>query len=164
VNEPVCKPDPVSDYSDGDHPSGTTVTSSLVRSTSKHRASSPSAWASKLTLLTLLRVGFTELMQSPAPLVVSYTTVSPLPGFPLAVCFLWHFPADHSGWVLPTTLLYEVRTFLDTLLKACRDHPTDSFMPQATRSGIQSVRELGRNNVNVVLAHFCVSSDEGAIL
>jgi hypothetical protein len=37
-------------------------------------------------------------------------------------------------------------------------------MPQATRSGIQSVWELGRNNVNVVLAHFCVSSDEGAIL
>jgi len=30
--------------------------------------------------LTLLRVGFTEPPQSPAALVVSYTTVSPLPG------------------------------------------------------------------------------------
>jgi hypothetical protein len=30
-------------------------------------------------LLTLLRVGFTEPPQSPAALVVSYTTVSPLP-------------------------------------------------------------------------------------
>jgi len=33
----------------------------------------------KLTFLTLLRVGFTEPPQSPAMLVVSYTTVSPLP-------------------------------------------------------------------------------------
>jgi hypothetical protein len=121
VNEPAYKPDPVSELTDGDHPSGTAVTSSLVRSTSKHKASSPSAWASKLTLLTLLRVGFTELMQSPAPLVVSYTTVSPLPRFPWAVCFLWHFPADHSGWVLPTTLLCEVRTFLDTFMPRSPD-------------------------------------------
>ena len=141
-NESVYKPDPVPDRSSGDHPSGTAVTSSLVRSTSKHKASSPFAWASKLTHLTLLRVGFTELMQSPAPLVVSYTTVSPLPRFPLAVCFLWHYPADHSGWVLPTTLLCEVRTFLDTLLSSRRDHPTDSFMTQVTPSVILSVHEL----------------------
>jgi hypothetical protein len=120
-NESVYKPDPVPDRSGDDHPSGTAVTSSLVRSTSKHKASSPFAWASKLTLLTLLRVGFTELMQSPAPLVVSYTTVSPLPRFPLAVCFLWHCPADHSGWVLPTTLLCEVRTFLDTCMPRSPD-------------------------------------------
>src|SRR6266699_819933 len=33
-------------------------------------------------LLTLLRVGFTEPPQSPAALVVSYTTVSPLPRGP----------------------------------------------------------------------------------
>jgi hypothetical protein len=33
-------------------------------------------------LLTLLRVGFTEPPQSPAALVVSYTTVSPLPRRP----------------------------------------------------------------------------------
>jgi len=30
----------------------------------------------------------------------------------LAVYFLLHFPADCSGWALPTTLLCEVRTFL----------------------------------------------------
>ncbi len=47
-------------------------------------------------------------------LVVSYTTVSPLPGLLLAVCSLWHFPAGHPGWVLPTTLPCGVRTFLDT--------------------------------------------------
>ena len=29
-----------------------------------------------------------------------------------AVYFLWHCPADHSGWVLPTTMLCGARTFL----------------------------------------------------
>ena len=29
-----------------------------------------------------------------------------------AVCFLWHCPAGHPGWALPTTALYGVRTFL----------------------------------------------------
>jgi hypothetical protein len=29
-----------------------------------------------------------------------------------AVCFLWHCPAGHPGWALPTTVLYGVRTFL----------------------------------------------------
>src|SRR3954452_13348028 len=35
---------------------------------------------STLLFLTLLRVGFTEPFRSPGTLVVSYTTVSPLPG------------------------------------------------------------------------------------
>src|SRR5690606_13445268 len=30
----------------------------------------------------------------------------------VAVCFLWHCPAGHPGWALPTTLLYGARTFL----------------------------------------------------
>src|SRR5450755_346452 len=64
-------------------------------------------------LLTLLRVGFTKPPQSPAALVVSYTTVSPLPpARPEAVCFLWHFPAGHPGSALPTTLPCGARTFL----------------------------------------------------
>jgi len=45
----------------------------------------------------LLQVGFTEPAPSPAPLVRSYRTVSPLPAAclaarPLAVCSLLHFP------------------------------------------------------------------------
>ena len=31
-----------------------------------------------------------------------------------AVCFLWHCPAGHPGWALPTTLPCGVRTFLDS--------------------------------------------------
>lgn len=47
-----------------------------------------------------------------ATAVVSYTTLSPLPTNLLAVCFLWHYPADHSGWALPTTVPEGARTFL----------------------------------------------------
>ena len=36
-----------------------------------------------------------------------------LTGSKPAVCSLWHFPAGHPGWALPTTLLYGARTFLD---------------------------------------------------
>jgi len=67
------------------------------------------------SLLALLRVGFAEPTESPRSLVVSYTTVSPLPRRAGAVCFLWHFPAGHPGWALPTTPPFGVRTFLDGL-------------------------------------------------
>ncbi len=76
----------------------------------------PEDSASSLSVLclTLLRARFTERIRSPGPLVVSYTTVSPLPTSPPAVCFLWHCLADCSGWVLPTALLCGARTFLGT--------------------------------------------------
>ena len=64
--------------------------------------------------LTLLQVGFTEPRRSPAVLVVSCTTVSPLPLPRAAVSFLWHCPAGCPGWVLPTTLPCGARTFLDS--------------------------------------------------
>jgi hypothetical protein len=82
---------------------------------------SRSSLANQRTLLTLLRVGFTEPPQSPAALVVSYTTVSPLPRRPAgtgAVCFLWHCPAGHPGSALPTTLPCGARTFLDGTVSA----------------------------------------------
>src|SRR6266852_919626 len=76
-------------------------------------------------LLTLLRAGFTEPPQSPAALVVSYTTVSPLP--PLhagAVCFLWHCPAGRPGSALPTTLPCGARTFLTGPAPGATARPT----------------------------------------
>jgi hypothetical protein len=48
----------------------------------------------------------------------------------LAVYFLLHFPADCSGWALPTTLLCEVRTFLGALRQ--RGDPGDSSLPNCT--------------------------------
>ena len=90
---------------------------------------------------TLLRTGFTEPIRSPGSLVVSCTTVSPLPEPPSvstsstsdgdqAVCSLWHCPAGCPGWVLPTALPFGARTFLDTcsyqLIPArCRGRPTN---------------------------------------
>ncbi len=75
------------------------------------------AGAANRALLALLRVGFTQPPQSPTALVVSYTTVSPLPA-PVVATYvvrsddraagglsLWHCPAGHPGWALPTTLL-----------------------------------------------------------
>ena len=52
--------------------------------------------------------------------MVSYTAVSPLPAHALAVCFLWHCPAGHPGWLLATTLRYGARTFLGTGFPATR--------------------------------------------
>ncbi|GAA3727676.1 hypothetical protein GCM10022402_05490 [Salinactinospora qingdaonensis] len=70
-------------------------------------------------------MGFTKPTGSLRPLVVSYTTVSPLPPRAVAVCFLWHYPAGHPGSVLPTTLPCGVRTFLDAAARR-RDHLADS--------------------------------------
>jgi len=67
--------------------------------------------------MTLLRVGFAEPSRSPATLVSSYLTVSPLPvpiAEPSAVCSLLHFPSGHPAWALPSTLPCGVRTFLGT--------------------------------------------------
>jgi len=65
----------------GDHPSGTVVADSLVRPTRElgRTALKRSRRERQFPFLTLLRVGFTKPPQSPAVLVVSYTTVSPLP-------------------------------------------------------------------------------------
>ena len=96
------------------------VADGLVQPTQTPRASSARtvSAAGEPTFLVLLRVGFTEPSQSPGTLVVSYTTVSPLPGCCRAVCSLWHCPAGHPGWALPTTLLYGVRTFLSPAARA----------------------------------------------
>ena len=125
AGELACRPGSVHPLARaGGHPSRTAVAGSLVRSTREHRAGRPRSLAQarrrlrRPALLTLLRVGFTEPPQSPAALVVSYTTVSPLPPAPgrdpepAAVCFLWHFPAGHPGSALPTTLPFGARTFL----------------------------------------------------
>src|SRR5437879_4405048 len=51
--------------------------------------------------LALLRAGLAEPQQSPAVLVSSYLTVSPLPTLPRAVCFLWRFPRVTPGGRYP---------------------------------------------------------------
>ena len=90
AGELACRPGSVHPLARvGGHPSRTAVAGSLVRSTREHRAGRPQSLAQEPlscenlrasdSLLTLLRVGFTEPPRSPWALVVSYTTVSPLP-------------------------------------------------------------------------------------
>src|SRR3712207_766792 len=100
----------------GGHPSRPAVAGRLERATRRHRAGRPRTPAQDCgeppSLLPLLRVGFTEPHRSPGVLVVSYTTVSPLPAHALAVCSLWHCPAGRPGSLLTTTLPCGARTFL----------------------------------------------------
>jgi hypothetical protein len=135
ANESACKPDSVPGaWPVGGHPSWPAVAGRLVRPTRRlgraalerlRRSHGPKTLGS---LLALLRVGFTEPSRSPGMLVVSYTTVSPLPGGShQAVCFLWHCPAGRPGLPLATTLPYGVRTFLDGSPR--RDRPADSSAP-----------------------------------
>ena len=122
AGESACRPGSVHPLTRaGDHPSTTAVAGSLLRSTRELRRAAlnhsrePRTPKSTQPFLTLLRVGFTKPPESPQALVVSYTTVSPLPPgrSPVAVCFLWHFPAGRPGSALPTTLPCGARTFLD---------------------------------------------------
>src|SRR3954467_8858884 len=90
----------------GGHPSGPAVAGRFERSTRRlgRAALERLRRAVARSFLTLLRVGFTEPPGSPRALVVSYTTVSPLPPRGVAVSSLWHCPAGRPGLVLPTTL------------------------------------------------------------
>jgi len=65
-----------------------------------------------LSYSALLQVGFTEPARSPASLVSSYLTVSPLPLLRAAVSSLWHCPWGRPPWALPSTLPCGARTFL----------------------------------------------------
>ncbi len=63
-----------------------------------------------------LPVRFTKPERSPAPLVRSYRTVSPLPRRAdprdVAVCSLLHWLWSRDRWALPTTVPCGARTFL----------------------------------------------------
>src|SRR5215510_10115106 len=81
-----------------------------------------------LSYLTLLRVGFTEPARSPAPLVSSYLTVSPLP-YGEAVrrfAFCGTEPWGSPPWPLASTLPCGARTFLPRELPRAGDHPAFS--------------------------------------
>src|SRR5262245_66485755 len=73
------------------HCSRAPVTRRLERPDPRAGRATPS-----LSYSALLRVGFTEPVRSPAPLVSSYLTVSPLPrrSRGAAVCFLWHWSVE----------------------------------------------------------------------
>ena len=111
ADELACKPDPVHRAPCGVRPAVIHLGLPLPAGSSGLPAGIGRAALDRLRsapnparLLALLRVGFTEPSRSPGTLVVSYTTVSPLPRSRGAVCFLWHCPAGHPGLPLATTL------------------------------------------------------------
>ena len=71
-----------------------------------------------LSYSALLRVGFAEPARSPAPLVSSYLTVSPLPFAERRFAFCGTGPCGYPPWPLASTLPCGARTFL---LPRCRD-------------------------------------------
>ena len=113
------KPNSVSGKPDDDHSSRMTVTRHLQRPTRKHRTGSPQS----LPYLVLLRMGFAWLPVLPREPVSSYLTVSPLPSFPKAVCFLLRFPQGCPHRVLPGIPPYGVRTFLSHNCGRSSRHP-----------------------------------------
>ena len=108
MEEPACKPDPVP---------GTEVPAAAISlgaqaglPTAPPRRGSPAPCGlpgssggppSNAACLALLRVGLAEPARSPAPLVRSYRTVSPLPLRGEAVCFLLRLREVTPAWVSP---------------------------------------------------------------
>lgn len=106
-------------------------------------------------------MGFAEPHRSPGVLVVSYTTVSPLPGLATsrAVCFLWHWPADYSEWALPTILPCGARTFLGADLlaqvNAAMVWPTRPFILSILRWVSSVLRQRSQRGVQLLLPELC---------
>lgn len=107
----------------GDHPSATAVASGLVRPT---RELGRAALERSRGVLLCRRAPSWScsrwgLPSHPRHRGCWWSLAPPFHPYPRrrggwAVCFLWHCPAGHPGWALPTTVLFGVRTFLDARL------------------------------------------------
>jgi hypothetical protein len=111
TTEVVCRP--------GDHPSRVAVADNLMRPTRELGRA-----ALERSLSDLAPGGVYQAAQvtlSAGGLLHHRFTLAA--GCPVAVSSLWHFPAGHPGWALPTTLPCGARTFLGEQPKG---HPTRS--------------------------------------
>src|SRR5205814_9098465 len=87
----------------------------------------PKPAARSLSYLALLRVGFTEPIRSPGPLVSSYLTVSPLPlASERRSAFCGTDPWGRPPWPLASTLPCGARTFLPRESPRAGDRPAFS--------------------------------------
>jgi hypothetical protein len=135
--EPACTPDsvPVPEGTGGGHPSRPAVTRRLQRPTRENGARrNGRLWTgSPLPVWPCSGWGLPSRPGHPGrwcaltapfhPYLCGDTEAS----LPSAVCSLWHFPAGHPDWALPSTLPYGVRTFLGPVPKhAVRGHPAGS--------------------------------------
>ena len=90
---------------------------------------------------------------------------------PLAVCFLWHFPAGRPDWPLASTLPYGVPTFLGQVAGLVaqpthgRDHPASSLTSQCRRPRCKRRgRPTGQGHTRqgVLVAPFLLNGEDGA--
>ena len=125
----------------GGHPSATPVAGCLVRSTRElgRAALERSRECPKAPFLILLRVGFTEPPRSPGVLVVSYTTVSPLPSTSLSgrrgrFAFCGTVPRVTPGGCCPPPCSVEsgLSSVPSDRVGWHRDRPADSSAGQRT--------------------------------
>ena len=130
----------------GDHPSGTTVAGGLVRSTRElGRAALERSreGRSPRHLLDLAPGGVyraVPVTRNAGGLLHHRFTLTAAAEAAAAVCSLWHCPAGHPGWVLPTTSPCGARTFLDGSPR--RGRPADSSA-ECRRPGSRQARPAG---------------------
>ena len=148
--ESACRPGSVPPLArGGDHPSGTAVAGSLVRSTREHQAGRPQSLAQGATgsPLDLAPGGVyraTAVTCGAGGLLHHRFTLTPAGAG--AVCFLWHCPAGRPGSALPTTLPCGARTFLTGPGPGAAARPTHppSGYAEHHRAGVASVDEVHR--------------------
>ncbi len=85
--------------------------------------------------LVLQGVGFTMPAMSPSP---RCALTAPFHPYLSAVYFLWHFPEDHSRWLLAITLPCPARTFLPFRRIGMSDRHTRS-MDIISQIGLRSL-------------------------
>ena len=157
LDESACKPDSVTPCGAGDHPSATTVSGGLPRTLTRPACDLPGSSGGPPSIasadargrpLGLAPGGVCRATTVTGRAVVSYTrhftltrTLSPDGAGFRAVCFLWHFPAGHPGWALPTTVPCGARTFLGVLTYHAAAWPTHSLriVYRLARGGIHGV-------------------------
>src|SRR3954470_9178668 len=102
ADESACKPGsvPRRERRSGDHPSRAAVADSLQRSTRELGRAALERSLSDLAPGGVCRAA--RVTPGAGGLLHHRFTLAA--GCPVAVCSLWHFPAGHPGWVLPTTL------------------------------------------------------------
>jgi hypothetical protein len=119
TTEVVCRP--------GDHPSRVAVADNLLRPTRELGRA-----ALKRSLSDLAPGGVYQAAQvtlGAGGLLHHRFTLAA--GCPVAVCSLWHCPAGHPGWALPTTLPCGARTFLGEQPKGHSTRPPGRLVRRA---------------------------------
>ncbi|MCW2812344.1 MAG: hypothetical protein JWP61_2802 [Friedmanniella sp.] len=123
----------------GDHPSATAVASGLVRPTRKLGRAALERFRRRAYASFWSCSGW-GLPSRPSHLGRWWSLTPPFHPYlrrePEAVSSLWHCPAGHPGWALPTTVLCGVRTFLDRCCQ--RPRPPDRLVRRpAYRSAVR---------------------------